>query len=231
MPFNIIHSSTMAPKDYKSTTFEVADQSDPGPYPMPPNLLQEGGPFSSNPNGDHHILVVDADTCMLYETYQVDQTTNPLKGYAGAIFDTSAYPNRPVEWTSADAAGLAIFPLLVRYDEVKSGAIHHAMRFTFNHTYNGYVYPATHKAGLSGMDLPPMVLLIRLKKTADVSTLGPQALIVAKALMTYGMFAADNGGSGFFQGEVNANWNNDDLGTLKKYHLNDFEVVVPAHPK
>lgn len=205
--------------------FQYADESDRGPYPIPAKAAVEGGP---NADGDRHVLVVDRDRCRLYELYDA----HPLDGGArwragsGAIFDLRSNQLRPAGWTSADAGGLPILPGLARYDEVARGTIAHALRFTAPRTRNAYVYPARHFASSDGNpDLPPMGLRIRLKRSADVSGLEPQARIVARALQRYGALLADNGSPWFFSGAPDRRWDNDDLHTLGRLNGSDFEVV------
>jgi hypothetical protein len=206
-------------------SFAYADESDKGPYPIPANVPIEGGP---NAGGDRHVLVVDRDRCRLYELYDA----HPLNGGArwragsGAIFDLRSNRLRPAGWTSADAAGLPILPGLARYAEVAKGSIDHAIRFTARRTRNAYVAPARHFASSdSDPSLPPMGLRIRLKRGANLTGLGPQARIVAKALQRYGALLADNGSPWFFSGAPDRRWDNDDLQTLRQLTGADFEVV------
>jgi hypothetical protein len=205
--------------------FEYADESDPGPYPIPANAPIEGGPQSQ---GDRHILVVDRDHWKLYELF----ATYPdgKGGYrcgSGAIFDLSSNALRPAGWTSADAAGLPIFPGLVRYDEtVEQGAIRHALRFTVKRSRRAYVAPARHFASRShDPNLPPMGMRVRLKAGYDISGFPPSARVVLQALKTYGMIVADNGGDWFISGAPDARWNDAELGTLKRVTGKEFEVV------
>ncbi|MEA2219508.1 MAG: hypothetical protein QOJ35_2134, partial [Solirubrobacteraceae bacterium] len=174
-------------------SFQYADESDKGPYPLPANVPIEGG---RNADGDRHVLVVDRDRCRLYELYDA----HPLAGGArwragsGAIFDLRSNHLRPAGWTSADAAGLPILPGLARYAEVAKGSIDHAIRFTARRTRRAYVYPARHFASSdSDPALPPMGLRVRLKRATSLAGLGPQARVVARALQRYGAILADNG--------------------------------------
>jgi hypothetical protein len=209
-------------------SFEYADESDRGPYPIPKNAPIEGGRSS---DGDRHVIVVDRDNCRLYELY----AAYPLSGGrrwragSGAIWSLRSNRLRPETWTSADAAGLPILPGLARYDEVRRGAIDHALRFTVSESRRAYVYPARHFASsMEDADLPPMGLRMRLKGSTDVSGLGPQARIVATALKRYGMILADNGSNYFISGAPNRGWDNDDLRTLRSLKGSDFEVVNTA---
>jgi hypothetical protein len=149
-------------------TFFWDDESDPGPYPVPPDAPVEGGPDAA---GDRHVLVLDQGACGLYELfYAYPQTGGSWTAYSGAVFDLRSNALRPADWTSADAAGLPILPGLVRYDEVASGAITHALRFTAPHTRSAYIWPARHEASdLTGPQYPPMGLRVRLKAGFDTS--------------------------------------------------------------
>jgi hypothetical protein len=206
-------------------SFEFADESDRGPYPIPRNAPIEGGPGA---DGDRHVLVVDRDRCRLYELYDA----HPLDGGArwragsGAIYDLRSNRLRPAGWTSADAAGLPILPGLARYDEVARGAIDHALRFTAPRTRRAYVHPARHFASSDDdRALPPMGMRIRLKRGADLGDLGAQARIVAKALQRYGALLADNGSPWYFSGAPDRRWDNADLHTLGRLRGSDFEIV------
>src|SRR5258708_7223424 len=167
--------------------FQYADESDRGPYPLPPNAPIEGGRSSS---GDRHVLVIDRDTCTDYELYAAypHNSGRSWTAGSGAIFNLRSDHLRPAGWTSADAAGLAIFPGLARYDEGARGVIDHALRFTVEHTRRAYIYPARHYASSSDdPSLPPMGLRVRLKASVDISGFPRQAQIVLQALKTYGM--------------------------------------------
>ena len=205
--------------------FDYADESDRGPYPIPPNAPVEGGPGA---DGDRHVLVVDRDRCRLYELYGAHMLERGAGWGAGsgAIFDLRSNHLRPAGWTSADAAGLPILPGLARYGEVAHGAIDHALRFTAPRTRKAYVYPARHFASSSDdAALPPMGLRIRLKRGTDLGGLKPQARIVARALQRYGALLADNGSPWYFSGAPDRRWDNDDLHTLGRLRGSDFEVV------
>jgi len=209
-----------------NVTFDNAEQSEPGPYPIPPNAPIEGGPKS---NGDRHVLVIENATCTLYETW----SSYPQNGGAswkagsGAIFHLKTNALRPNTWTSADAAGLPIFPGLVRYDEVASGKISHALRFTVPETRNTYVWPARHEASSrTGQQYPPLGVRFRLKENFDISGFSNDVKVILQALKTYGMFLADNGSPWFLSGEPNNNWNDDVLvGEFHKVMGADFEAV------
>ncbi len=207
--------------------FEYKDESDPGPYPVPPDAPIEGG--ADAPSGsDRHVLVLDRDHWKLYELY----SSFPLEGGkrwkagSGAIFDLKSNKLRPEGWTSADAAGLPILPGLVRYDEVAAGEITHAVRFTCVKSRRAYVHPATHFASRSNSpDLPPMGMRVRLKADYDITKFPPQAQVILRGLKKYGMILADNGSDWYVTGAPSSKWNDDALNTLKQVRGRDFEVV------
>ena len=174
-------------------SFSYADESDPGPYPIPPSAPIEGG---AGADGDRHVLVLDADNQRLYEVYDAHpQADGSWKAGSGAVFDLASNALRPDGWTSADAAGLPILPGLARYDEiVGEGVLDHALRFTVAHTQRAYVYPATHFASSStDPDLPPMGLRVRLRADFDVGGFPPVVQTILRGLKKYGMMVADNG--------------------------------------
>ena len=206
-------------------TFEYADESDRGPYPIPPNAPIEGGPDA---DGDRHVLVVDRDRCRLYELFDARPRDGGARWTAGsgAIFDLRSNRLRPAGWTSADAAGLPILPGLARYHEVAKGTIDHALRFTARRTRRAYVHPARHFASTDDDPaLPPMGLRVRLKANVSLDGLGRQAKVIARALKRYGALLADNGSPWFFSGAPDRRWDNDDLHTLDRLTGRDFEVV------
>jgi hypothetical protein len=205
-------------------TFQYPDESDPGPYPIPTDAPIEGGPKSK---GDRHILVIDRDKWVLYELFSAYSDGKGWKAGSGAIFDLNSNQLRPQSWTSADAAGLPIFPGLVRYDEVmEQKAIKHALRFTVEKSRRAYVAPATHFASRrTDANLPPMGMRVRLKADSDISKFCPAAQVILTALKKYGMFVADNGGDWFVSGAPDPRWNDDDLHTMKKIKGREFEVV------
>jgi hypothetical protein len=204
--------------------FEYADESDRGPYPLPANVPIEGDPRPDD--GDRHALVVDRDTCTLYELYALRRRGAGWAAGSGAIWSLRSNGLRPAGWTSADAAGLPILPGLARYDEVAAGAIDHALRFTAPETRRAFVYPARHFASdATDASLPPMGLRVRLRASVDTSRLPPQARVVAEALKRYGMILADNGSPWYVSGAPDARWSNDDLHALGRLTGADFEVV------
>jgi hypothetical protein len=204
--------------------FEYADESDPGPYPIPPDAAIEGGPKSK---GDRHIIVVDRDNWKLYELFSAYPRGKGWKAGSGAVFDLKSNKLRPAGWTSADAAGLPIFPGLVRYDEViEQKEIRHALRFTVVRSRRAYVAPARHFASPhKNPNLPPMGMRVRLKADYDISGFPPEAKVILTALKRYGMIVADNGGDWFLSGAPDSRWSDDALHTLKRVRGRDFEVV------
>lgn len=209
----------------KNVSFDYASESDAGPYPIPESPPIEGGPKS---NGDRHILMIDRDNQILYELYYAfENARGAWSAGSGAIFDLNSNDLRPAGWTSADAAGLPIFPGLVRYDEVvEQGEITHALRFTANHTRRAYVSPARHYASSNtSASLPPMGMRVRLKASFDISGFPSSVQVILQALKKYGMFLADNGSDWFIAGSPNKNWNDDDLHTLRGVSGSDLEVV------
>ena len=206
-------------------SFEYADESDRGPYPIPRKVKIEGGRSST---GDRHALIVDRGACRLYELYGLYPKGRGWRAGSGAIWSLRSNRLRPAGWTSADAAGLPILPGLGRYDEVRRGVIDHALRFTVQRTRRAYVFPARHFASSSNdPSLPPMGLRLRLKASFDVSGYPRQARIVLVALKRYGMLVADNGSSWYITGAPDPHWSNDQLHTLSRVKGSDFEVVAP----
>ncbi len=207
-----------------AVTFDYADESDPGPYPIPPNPPIEGGP---NGDGDRHIIMVDVGNRMLYELFDARPIGGGWAAGSGAIFDLTSNALRPAGWTSADAAGLPIFPGLVRYDEVvEKGEITHALRFTVAQTQRAYIPPATHYASNStDPNRPPMGLRVRLKANFDVSPYPANVRVILRGLQKYGMFLADNGSNWYVSGAPDSRWDDDELRTLRNVKGRDFEAV------
>jgi len=201
------------------------DESDPGPDPIPADAPVEGG---SDSTGDRHVLVVDSGNCTLYELYYAwPQTDGSWQAGSGANFALTSNSLRPAGWTSADAAGLPIFPGLVRYDEVASGAINHALRFTVVQTRKAYLWPARHYASSStDLNRPPMGQRFRLKAGFDMSRFSAANQVILTALKQYGMILADNGSNWYLSGAPDERWDNDDLHNLQTgVHGSDFEAV------
>ncbi|MFN8105825.1 MAG: hypothetical protein U0U69_15330 [Acidimicrobiia bacterium] len=199
------------------------DESDPGPYRLPLGAPIEGGASS---DGDRHAIGVDVDNCRLYELYRAFPTGGAWHADSGTSWDLRSNALRPENWTSADAAGLPIFPGLVRYDEVASGRITHALRFTVQRSQKAHIWPATHHASSStDPNRPPMGLRVRLKASYDVSRFRGQARVILEALRTYGMIVADNGTSWFVGGTSDPRWDDTDLDQLKSVPGSAFEAV------
>lgn len=202
------------------------NESDPGPYPIPPDAPIEGGP---NSTGDRHVLVIDRDNWMLYELGYAFPINNGASWNAncGAIFDLNSNALRPAGWTSADAAGLPIFPGLIRYDEVfEQQEIKHAIRFTASITRRAYVSPARHWASSNtSVNRPPMGMKVRLKASFNISSFTPAMQVILRAMKKYGMILADNGSNWYFSGAPDMRWDDDELNQLKTLKGSDFEVV------
>ena len=206
-------------------TFDYADESDPGPYPVPANPPIEGGP---NAAGDRHILIVDKGACTLYELYDAHPTgTSAWTAGSGAIWDLRSNALRPAGWTSADAAGLPILPGLLRWSEVRAGSVDHAIRFTAPTTAPRYLWPARHQAG-SDPSAPPMGARFRLVSGFDTSGYSTRTRTVLRAMQTYGLVLADNGSPWYFQGERNAKWPARMIEELKTVPSSAFEAVDTA---
>lgn len=204
--------------------FRYADESDPGPYPIPLDAPIEGGPKA---DGDRHVLILDRDHWLLYELWSATPQVGGWHAGSGAIFDLNSNKERPLGWTSADAAGLPVFPGLVRYDEaVEARAIQHALRFTCVRSRRAFVAPARHFASSHREEnLPPMGMRVRLKASVDIRSFPPTTQVVLKALQRYGMILADNGSDWFVSGAPDPRWKDEELNTLKRLKGRDFEVV------
>jgi hypothetical protein len=226
IPFTVVNGGqTRVP-----VSFDYADESDRGPYPVPPNAPIEGG---RNADGDRHVLVVDRSACKLYELYDAHPLRRGSAWHAGsgATWDLRSDHLRPKTWTSADAAGLPIFPGLARYDEVAAGAIRHALRFTAPRTRTAFVWPARHEAGASSDPaLPSMGLRVRLKRHVSLRGLPRQAQVIGRAMKRYGLMLADNGSPWYVSGAPDPRWDNDQLHALDRLSGHDFEVVTVRPP-
>ena len=217
IPYNLIGKN----QPLKSVSFQYKSESDPGPYPIPTDALVESG-------SDKHVLVIDTINMKLYELFNATlNSDDSWNAGSGAVYDLTSNLLRPDYWTSADAAGLPIFPGLVRYDEVvEKGVVDHALRFTVQNTRNAFIHPATHAASNSSNEnFPPMGLRVRLKAGFDISGFSPHIQVILKALKKYGMFVADNGSNWYISGAPDSRWNDDELGELKSIQGNNFEVI------
>lgn len=240
IPYVVVDSSTtpLVSIDLIGDT----SQSDVAMAPFPANAPIEGSPADCDgwPDtyvGDAHVLVIDRHTCMLYETYNTHRCKGKWAATGETIWDLTQFEHRPYGWSSVDAAGLPVMPGLVRYDEVASGAIHHAIRFTMASTRSGpdsgyFVSPAVHAAGNSSAAHNVMGMRIRLKADFDISGFSKSNQVILRAMKKYGMILADNGSNFFFQGAPDPRWNDSDLANLGAIKASDFEVVqmTPAWP-
>ena len=222
IPYVVVNSSqSMATIDFTA----YGDESDPGPMPVPATAPIEGYP---NPgSGDRHVLVVDSSTCFLYELYSsYPNSDGSWNAGSAAVWDLANGEQRPWTWTSADAAGLPIFPGLVRYDEVAAGAIQHAIRFTLPQTSAGMVPPASHWAATSSdASAPPMGMRLRLQASYDITGFSTNVQVILTALKKYGLILADNGSAMYLSGAPDDRWSNDDLHNLSSVPASAFEVV------
>jgi len=217
---------------------EGREESEPGPYPIPDNAPIEGWPVDDKPleviqregQGDRHALVVDPVNRMLYEFFSTRKTDSGWTASCAAVFDLKSNRLRPDGWTSADAAGLPIFPAVIRYDEVERGMVEHAIRFTIRNTRRAYVYPATHYASSkTDPNLPRMGERFRLRQNYDISGFSPHARAILKGLKKHGMFVADNGADWLIS--VAPDRRITGLDDLRRVKGSDFEVIEPARPR
>jgi hypothetical protein len=219
IPVNPVGSSTAR----STVSFQWPGESDPGPYPIPASPKIEG----NGAGGDRHLLMVDPAACQLWELYAASHGSAGWTAGSGAIWSLKSNALRPDGWTSADAAGLPIYPGLARHDEVAAGVIAHALRFTVPTTRIGvHLYPARHDAGSSNnASAPPMGLRLRLKANVDISHYGPQSRVILTALKRYGMILADNGTGYYISGAPDPGWDDDELHALGGIKGSMFEVV------
>jgi len=223
-PIGIPYTTVSGTQPRVPVSFDYDDESDPGPYPVPPDAPIEGG---SGSTGDRHVLVVDRDACRLWELFSAypNGSGTSWSAGSGATWDLNSNAMRPLGWTSGDAAGLPILPGLVRYDEVAAGEIDHVIRFTAPRTQNAYVWPASHKAGSGTSSDPPMGAWFRLKASFDISGFSAQNQVILRALKKHGMVLADNGSPFYMSGAPDPSWNNSDLNALKAIPGSAFEAV------
>ena len=229
MPIGIPYVVVPGAQTKVAVSFDYADESDPGPYPIPPDAPIEGVPdWDPDYDGDRHVLVLDKDNCMLYETfYSWPNADGSWSAGSGAVFDLRSNALRPDGWTSADAAGLPILPGLVRYDEVVAGEINHAIRFTVAQTRSAYVWPARHYASsLTSSTYPPLGQRFRLKASFDISGFTQPMQVILQAMKKYGIILADNGSNWYISGTSDNRWDNDMLVTgFNQLKGSDFEAV------
>jgi hypothetical protein len=228
MPFILIcENQSKIPVTFRGNNYDdnYGNESDPGPYPVPLTAPVEG-----NGAGDSHVLAVDLDNKVLYELYNASAGNKLWEASSGAVWDLKINDTRPPGWTSADAAGLPILPLLIRYDEVATGTIDHAIRFTLSKSkvMRGYTSPASHMVGGTNTDMSaptPMGIRLRLKSGFDVSVFSETNQVILNAMKKYGLILADIGSDLFISGAPDDRWDNDDLNELKSVKATDFEVV------
>jgi hypothetical protein len=214
IPFDVVDATHAA----EPIAFQYAAESDDVPYPFGPDIHVEGG-------SDRHAIMVDATTCTLYELYAADWNAGTPTAGSGATFDLSSNALRPAGWTSADAAGLPIFAGLLRWDEVVSGTVDHAIRMTAACTHDRYIWPARHRAGTDDRRCPPMGARFRLRADFDATRFGPRARVVIRAMKRYGMIVADNGADWYFQGTVDPSWPSGLLDQLKRIPSRAFVAI------
>jgi len=219
----VVVGGTPSPVSVNFTAY--GDESDPGPMPVP-----SGAPIEGDPNpgtGDRHVLVLDNSNCFLYELYNsVPNSDGSWNADSAAIWDLLADEQRPWSWTSADAAGLPIFPGLVRYDEVAAGQIQHAIRFTLPQSRAAMIPPASHWAANStNTNAPPMGMRLRLKSSFDISTFSANVRVILTAMKKYGLIMADNGSAMYLSGVPDSRWDNNDLHNLSQVPASAFEVL------
>ena len=216
--WNVVDSSTQALQSIDITTYPT--ESDIVPVPVPNTAAIEG-----STGGDNHMFVLDRNRCWLYESWGTTFSNGSFQAANMAVWDLANTSQRPYNWTSADAAGLPVFPGLVRYDEVSRGAINHAIRFTLKTSANAYVAPATHSAG-SDSNSFPMGTRFRLKSTFNISTFSPADQVILTAMKHYGLILADNGLDFEIAGTIDPRWNDADVSALKGVHFSDMEVIT-----
>jgi hypothetical protein len=220
IPYQVV-DSTESPVTINFTAY--GGESDPGPMPIPLNAPIEGDP---NPSGDQHVLILDNANCWLYELFSAQPSGSSWNAGSAAVWDLTANEQRPYTWTSADAAGLAIFPGLARYDEVAAGAINHALRFTLQNSIAAFTPPASHWAATStSANAAPMGMRLRLKASFDISSYSATNQVLLTAMKKYGLIMADNGSNMYVSGDPDSRWDNDDLHNLGGVTASDFDVI------
>ena len=222
-PYGIPYTVVTDAHPKVGVAFQYASESDPGPYPFGPDTPIEGG---QNASGDRHAIMVDASSCTLYELYDAQYSGSGSTAGSGAIWNLNSDALRPATWTSADAAGLPIFPGLLRPDEVLAGAVTHAIRFTAARTDTSFIWPARHQAGSrSDPTLPPMGARFRLKASFDISGYSAATQVVLRAMQHYGLILADNGSNWYFQGSASNSWGDQFISELKTVPASEFEAI------
>src|SRR5262249_44692678 len=239
LAYNMDMAFVLVPPDQKRVPVKIVNgypgESDPGPFPVPDNAPVEDWPLNGKSleeiqrqgRGDRHIVVVDPGNRMLYEFYQARRTDSGWTAGQSSVFDLRTNRLRPDGWTSTDAAGLPIFPAVVRYDELERDMVEHALRFTIRNSRRAYVHPATHFASKkTDANLPRMGERFRLRPDFDISAFSPHAQAILKGLKKYGMFVADNGGD--WRISVAPDGRIKGLDDLRRVRGRDFEVVQPG---
>ena len=223
LPYGIPYAVVGASHPDVTIAFDYADESDPGPYPFGPDIPIEGGPDA---DGDRHALMIDRDTCTLYELFAADWNNGKPTAGSGAVFDLTKNDLRPAGWTSADAAGLPVFAGLVRRDEVLAGNVDHAIRITASSTSRAYLWPARHFASTTNNpNLPPMGAWFRMKSTFDISRYSAHTQTILRAFKKHGAIVADNGSNWYFTGAADEGWEDHVLDELKSIPAGAFEAV------
>jgi hypothetical protein len=229
IPYTVVpENQPLVPITYGTDGVDYSDESDPGPMPIPPDAPIEGG-SSEDPNpssGDRHVLVLRQGDCVLYELYNTERTATGFRVSSSAVWNLKANHTRPPGWTSADAGGLPILPGLLKYEEVASGEIRHALRFTVPQVRRAYIAPASHCGPHNNPALPPYGTRVRLKASFSLAPYSGDALVILTALKRYGLILADQGSGWYVTGTSDPRWEGA-LEQLNDHHVtgNDFEVV------
>ena len=231
IPYNVVDTSTASTPKVPITMKVYPGDSDQMVWPLDSSMVMEDSPGECvSGSSDAHALVIDRNTCFVYETWQTEHCSGVWSAANGNVWDLKGGEQRPYGMTSADAAGLSLFGGLIRYEEASAGVIKHAIRFTVSQTKNNanggiFVAPATHAAGASWSSPALMGQRLRLKASLDITGYSKINQAILTAMKTYGLILADNGGSGYFQGTMDSRWDDGDLHNLYNLHLSDFEVV------
>ncbi|MGE3835094.1 MAG: hypothetical protein AB7H43_09945 [Acidimicrobiia bacterium] len=219
LPYGIPYDVVGGGEPKVGVRFDYDDESDPGPYPFSERTTIEGG-------SDRHALVIDRDACVLYELFAADWNGGDPTAGSGAVYDLRSNALRPDGWTSADAAGLPIFPGLLRLDEVRAGHVDHAVRVTASQTDGSYRWPARHEASSANdPNRPPMGAWFRMRADVDISGYRPETQVILTAFKTHGLIVADNGSNWYFTGSADEGWDGAVLDELKSIRAESFEAV------